>query len=168
MFVGQWDFSLAGYHCAFKHFFMIDEFISILRVFLAYNRGSILQKTEIYSPPPQQVEVNETKPTIVLQPLHIAIGVCLIILILVAVLLHVVIVLHRRHRRLKRELIKQTQKIAASEAHQHWSPTLLDQPSGQEISLQQLKYSSAPSEQHRHHVSVKFGRLVFVVQYAIH
>uniref|UniRef100_A0A0V0J8W6 Uncharacterized protein n=1 Tax=Schistocephalus solidus TaxID=70667 RepID=A0A0V0J8W6_SCHSO len=47
--------------------------------------------------------------SIVLQPLHIAIGVCLVILMVVAILLHVLIVLQRRHRRLKREL-RQTQK----------------------------------------------------------
>ena len=140
----------------------LENDAAISSIFSEYNRGSVLQKNELYSPPPQEVEASESRPTIVLQPLHIAIGVCLIILMLVAVLLHVVVVLYRRHHRLKRELIKQTQKIAASESLQHCPSTTMNQPGGQQIGLQQLKYSTTLTEQHQHQATEKSGRLEHV------
>ncbi|KAL5109659.1 hypothetical protein TcWFU_000231 [Taenia crassiceps] len=137
----------------------------------AKGRDSALKSDATYlSPPrleprhPQEDDAETTRegepgPAIVLQPLHIAIGVCLIILMAVGVLLHVVIVLHRRHRRLKRELMRQTQKTVVTASHQqqqqqqphHRSLTAAnattDRSDGQQIHLQQLKYSTASPEQ---------------------
>ncbi|VDK33526.1 unnamed protein product [Taenia asiatica] len=135
----------------------------------AKGRDSVSKNDETYLSPlrveprhPQDGDAEATRegeprPAVVLQPLHIAIGVCLIILMAVGVLLHVVIVLHRRHRRLKRELMRQTQKttLTASQQQQqqpHHRPFIAanataDQPDGQQIHLQQLKYSTPSPEQ---------------------
>lgn len=134
-----------------------------------------MKREEVYAPPmhskqtPEKVvreedRKEEGRPSIVLQPLHIAIGVCLIILLLVAVLLHVVVVLHRRQRRLKREFLKQTQKTNSNDVHQqqthHWPVTSSAQPNVQQINLQQLKYSSASSEQNQTTISRHNKKLV--------
>nr|CDS17570.1 hypothetical protein EgrG_001032800 [Echinococcus granulosus] len=141
--------------------------------------NSMLKSDETYLSPfrvePQHLQEDDAgaareggpKPAIVLQPLHIAIGVCLIILMAVGVLLHVVIVLHRRHRRLKRELMRQMQKTATTDSQQQQQPhhqpfTIADapagQPDGQQIHLQQLKYFAASPEQLGQYTSDKRNR----------
>ncbi|VDM36327.1 unnamed protein product [Hydatigera taeniaeformis] len=117
----------------------------------------------------EPVQEEESRPAIILQPLHIAIGVCLIILMAVGVLLHVVIVLYRRHCRLKRELMRQTQKTTATDSQQLQQQQPDRQPftsanatagqmDGQQIHLQQLKYSTASPEQLCQYVSDKPNR----------
>nr|CDS27892.1 conserved hypothetical protein [Hymenolepis microstoma] len=116
------------------------------------NRDNLVKREEIYRKPVQLKEIDGEsehkdekqkegkQPIIVFQPLHIAIGVCLIILMLVAVLLHVVVILHKRHRRLKQELMKQTQKTTSNDFQHSWMVNSSSQGNGQQISLQQLKY----------------------------
>ncbi|KAM7538153.1 hypothetical protein Aperf_G00000066198 [Anoplocephala perfoliata] len=134
----------------------------------AKNRDVLVKREEAYAPAVQSKQIHkeigreedgkeEERPPILLQPLHIAIGVCLIILMLVAVLLHVVVVLHRRQRRLKREFLKQTQKANSNDVNhqqtQQWQIASSTQSNVQQINLQQLQYSSASSDQNRTAIS---------------
>ncbi|VDL15798.1 unnamed protein product, partial [Hymenolepis diminuta] len=123
------------------------------------NQDALVKREEIYRTPVQLKQMHkesddmdeerkeEKRQIIAFQPLHIAIGVCLIILMLVAVLLHVVVILHKRHRRLKRELMKQTQKTTSNDLQHNWVISSPSQGNEQHINLQQLKYISSSTEQ---------------------
>ncbi|VDD81086.1 unnamed protein product [Mesocestoides corti] len=120
---------------------------------IVHNSVSKKDKSHLASSAQQQEEANrggqqqQQQPPIALQPLHIAVGVCLIILMLVAVLLHIVIVLYRRHRRLKRELLKQTQIPGTDQSHWPLNTVNTSTQSGQRIDLQHLKYATVKAEQ---------------------